>query len=146
MPHLKKFATESAAFPKAYTSSPQCVPGRAAMLAGVTPLFSAFASCPTRRQVGGYFFVANGRTTDSALAVENVAFDLTSPYGYYCKVQIDLVTRSSGDDDALLESYALHSSDLLEHLLPELARVLPDWRRYESVDGRVEIDEEEASS
>ncbi|MEC8320851.1 MAG: exosortase/archaeosortase family protein [Planctomycetota bacterium] len=101
---------------------------------------------PTRRQIGGYFFVANGRTTDSALAVENVAFDLTSPYGYYCKVQIDLVTRSSGDDDALLESYALHSSDLLEHLLPELARVLPDWRRYESVDGRVEIDEEEASS
>ena len=61
-------------------------------------------------------------------------------------MQIDLVTRSSGDDDALLESYALHSSDLLEHLLPELARVLPDWRRYESVDGRVEIDEEEASS
>ena len=86
---------------------------------------------PLRRQVGGYFFVANGRTTDSALAVENVAFDLTSSHAYYCKIQIDMTVNSSGDDEALLVHYEDLCTDLITRLLPELARILPDWREYE---------------
>merc|ERR1719326_564905 len=34
MPHLRKLMQEGAYFPKAYTSSPQCVPARSSMLAG----------------------------------------------------------------------------------------------------------------
>jgi len=92
---------------------------------------------PGIRNVGGYFFVANGRTTDSALAVENVAFDLTSPYAYYCKVQFNMTDRAFGDDDAVLEKYREQAADLLTALLPHLAEVLPDWRQYEVVDGRI---------
>lgn len=95
---------------------------------------------PSVRNIGGYFFVANGRTTDSALAVENVAFDLTSPYAYYCKVQFNMVDRAFGDDDKLLEKYQTRVADLLTALLPHLAEVLPDWRDYESVDGTVAAD------
>ena len=94
---------------------------------------------PLMRQIGGYFFVANGRTTGSALAVENVAFDLTSPYAYYCKVQLNFVSRSL-DDDAAIARYRELATDFLTELLPELALILPDWRDYEAVDGRVEVD------
>lgn len=108
----------------------------------ITPRTTMFTSKddPTLRQIGGYFFVANGRTTSSALAVENVAFDLTSPYAYYCKVQLDHATRSNGDDDQTLEDYRELASDFVTDLLPHLAVVLPDWRGYESVDGLVAVD------
>ena len=99
---------------------------------------------PSLRQLGGYFFVANGRTTDSALAVENVAFDLTSPYGYYCKIQFNHAARSDGgeaDDDKVVARFQTLSSELMTELLPHLAEVLPDWRDYESVDGLVAADE-----
>ena len=96
---------------------------------------------PMVRQIGAYFFVANGRTTGSALAVENVAFDLTSPYAYYCKVQLNYRTRSSGDDDETLAGFQETASEFMTGLLPELAQILPDWRDYESVDGVVAVDE-----
>ena len=96
---------------------------------------------PMVRQIGAYFFVANGRTTGSALAVENVAFDLTSPYAYYCKVQLNYRTRSSGDDDETLAGFQETASEFMTSLLPELAQILPDWRDYESVDGIVAVDE-----
>lgn len=89
------------------------------------------ADDPRLRQIGGYFFVANGRTTDSALAVENVAFDLTSSHAYYCKIQIDMLEETSGDDVALMDRYNRLCTDFITQLLPELARVLPDWREYE---------------
>jgi hypothetical protein len=97
---------------------------------------------PSIRQLGGYFFVANGRTTNSALAVENVAFDLTTPYGYYCKVQLNFVTRSNGnEDDAIEERFQALASEFVEGLLPHLATVLPDWREYEPVEGRIAAEE-----
>ena len=96
---------------------------------------------PLIRQIGAYFFVANGRTTGSALAVENVAFDLTSPYAYYCKVQLNYRAQSAGDDDATLASFQELASDFMTSLLPEIAQILPDWRDYESVDGQVVADE-----
>ena len=99
-----------------------------------------FKEDPSTRLIGGYFFVANGRTTGSALAVENVAFDLTSPYAYYCKIQISFRTRSPAGDDAAMARYEELASDFITSLLPELARVLPDWRDYESVNGRVAVD------
>jgi exosortase/archaeosortase family protein len=82
---------------------------------------------------GGYFFVAHGRTTPSAMAVENVAFDLTSEYAYYCKIQLNatMSTLSSTDDDANLERFKSQVTDFLESLMPEMTEVLPDWRDFE---------------
>ena len=104
---------------------------------------------PSLRQLGGYFFVANGRTTDSALAVENVAFDLTSPYGYYCKVQLNHTDRSNGgegEDDLVIDRFEKMAGEFMIELLPHLSEVLPDWRDYESVDGQVAIDQQPESS
>ena len=89
---------------------------------------------------GGYFFVANGRTTPNALAVENVAFDLTSEYAYYCKIQLNatLPAGSASDDARNLERFETQVTDFLESLIPEMTDVLPDWRRYEDVPDQVE--------
>ncbi|MEE2972029.1 MAG: exosortase/archaeosortase family protein [Planctomycetota bacterium] len=118
---------------------PQEIPLPSGPIALRTTMFT-YEDDPSIRQLGGYFFVANGRTTDSALAVENVAFDLTSPYGYYCKVQLNQVTRATGDDDRTLARFQEQASGFMAELLPHLATVLPDWRDYESVDGVVQAD------
>ena len=88
---------------------------------------------PSLQNFGGYFFVANGRTTPSAMAVENVAFDLTSEYAYYCKIQLNatMTSVSEGDDEANLERFEGFATDFLESLIPEMTEVLPDWREYE---------------
>ena len=82
---------------------------------------------------GGYFFVANGRTTPSAMAVENVAFDLTSEYAYYCKIQLNatMSTLSSNEDEANLDLFRSQVTDFLESLMPEMTEILPDWREFE---------------
>ena len=88
---------------------------------------------PSIQNFGGYFFVANGRTTPSAMAVENVAFDLTSEYAYYCKIQLNatMSTLSATDDEANLERFKSQVTDFLESLIPEMTEVLPDWRDFE---------------
>ncbi len=65
---------------------------------------------PSLRNFGGYLFVANGRTTSSAMAVENVAFDLTSEYAYYCKIQLNATMASMSEaDDEGTSSDSKHS-------------------------------------
>ena len=82
---------------------------------------------------GGYFFVANGRTTPSAMAVENVAFDLTSEYAYYCKIQLNatMSTLSGNEDEANLDLFRSQVTDFLGSLMPEMTEILPDWREFE---------------
>ncbi|MDE0888454.1 MAG: exosortase/archaeosortase family protein [Phycisphaerales bacterium] len=88
---------------------------------------------PSTRNLGAYFFIANGRTTASAMAVENVAFDLTSEYAYYCKIQLNstYISMSEQDDEKILALFETQVTDFMSALLPELARILPDWRAYE---------------
>ena len=88
---------------------------------------------PSQRNLGAYFFVANGRTTDSAMAVENVAFDLTSEHAYYCKIQLNstYTSRGEADDEEILALFEAQVTDFMTVLLPELARILPDWRDFE---------------
>lgn len=69
----------------------------------------------------GYFFVANGGTVASAEGVRTLAFDLTSDYAYYLKVQ----TTSSGVDSK--EELMELSSSLVGELMPEIMRCVPDW-------------------
>lgn len=73
----------------------------------------------------GYFFVANGGAVSRAEDVRLLAFDLSSYYAYYLKVQVTSSTVSSG------EELAWAASSLLDELLPELMRCVPDWVRVE---------------
>lgn len=69
----------------------------------------------------GYFFIANGGVATSAEDVRLLAFDLKHEYAYYLKVQVSSATVSSA------EELALHASDLISELLPEIMRCVPDW-------------------
>lgn len=73
----------------------------------------------------GYFFVANGGTVASAEGVRSLAFDLTSDYAYYLKVQ-----ATCGTVDTKKEHAALAAS-LIGELLPEIMRCVPDWIEVE---------------
>lgn len=87
---------------------------------------------PSRRQVGGYFFVANGRTTPSAYVVRTYAFDLSNRYAYYCKVQVSgLFPESTSAQD-----WSERAGDLLTHAMPHIMRCLPDWPEWESSQAR----------
>ena len=80
------------------------------------------------RVYAGYFFIANGETMPHPLDVRKFAFDLTSRYAYYAKVQFLLAGSSDIDQDDFIEIV----SGVLPDLLPELMRCLPDWVIVES--------------
>lgn len=79
-----------------------------------------------RRMSAGYFFIANGGMASSAEQVRTLAFNLTSDYAYYLKVQISSVTVESGDD------LALQGNSLVSELIAEIMRCVPDWALVES--------------
>ncbi len=82
---------------------------------------SEFRGGDDRMIYAGYFFIANGGTVASAEGVRTLAFDLTSDYAYYLKVQTTSATVGSREE--LMEV----SASLLGDLLPELMRCVPDW-------------------
>jgi hypothetical protein len=77
------------------------------------------------RRFEGYFFVANGGWVSSAERVRGLAFDLSTDYAYYLKIQVG----SSGVGSA--EELAAAAADLLNDLLGELMTCVPDWVRVE---------------
>ena len=89
---------------------------------------------PRFKQVGGYFFIANGRMAPSARDVRMMAFDPSEKYAYYCKIQLSyLTTIQSGDsDDAAVEEFLEIAEDLIPRLLPEVMNCLPDWPSIEA--------------
>ncbi len=86
---------------------------------------------PRSRQVGGYFFLANGRTTASALGVRSIAFDLTNRYAYYCKVQLTMSGTVEDPDGTLVPRFEREVRVFLSELLPHLMKRLPDWPAWE---------------
>ncbi|HHN78154.1 MAG TPA: exosortase-associated EpsI family protein [Phycisphaerales bacterium] len=82
---------------------------------------SEFQGDDDRVIYAGYFFIANGGTVASAEGVRTLAFDLTSDYAYYLKVQ----TASAAVDS--MEEMMEVSASLIGDLLPELMRCVPDW-------------------
>ena len=82
------------------------------------------------RIFAGYFFIANGRLTPNPGGVRLLAFNPTEQYAYYCKVQ--LTAQGGRDFDA--ERFLALASDLLNQLLPEIMRCLPDWAEVQSGD------------
>jgi exosortase len=73
--------------------------------------------------VAGYFFVANGKTTAYPERIRMLAFDRSSQYAYYCKIQI--TTR--GGPQYSLEEFNAVASDFVSEALPEIMKCLPDW-------------------
>ena len=90
---------------------------------------------PEIRQVGGYFFLANGATARTSYDVRSLAFNLTDRYAYYCKVQLTKSGTVKGADESLMEPFREDAEDLLTALIPPLMRCLPDWPSWESADG-----------
>ena len=85
---------------------------------------------PNMTFIGGYFFIANGSLTPSALAVRNLSFRLTDRYAYYCKVQFSY--RVNEQPQKAITMFDELSSDLLQSLIPQLMRSLPDWPSLEN--------------
>lgn len=74
----------------------------------------------------GYFFIANGGHVSSPEGVRLLAFQLTDDYAYYLKVQV-----SSGEVETS-EELAQLAGNLLDDLLPEIMRCVPDWVEVQS--------------
>ncbi|MCA9290277.1 MAG: exosortase-associated EpsI family protein [Phycisphaerales bacterium] len=85
---------------------------------------------PEARLFAGYLFIANGRTTCRPEDIRLLAFDLRDRYSYFCKVQFTMV----GTRLTTKEQFVARASSLLEPLLPELMRCLPDWAEVERRD------------
>jgi hypothetical protein len=83
---------------------------------------------PSNRIYAGYLFIANGRTTATPTSIRKLAFDRTNKYAYYCKVQFNLLGGSNTEP----EEFVRLSADLMNDLLPELMRCLPDWSDVEA--------------
>ena len=99
---------------------------------------------PRLKQVGGYFFIANGRMAPSAGDVRMMAFDPSEQYAYYCKVQLTYsgTVRSGEDDEAVLAEFVGIAEDLLPTLIPEVMNCLPDWPTIEGKDATANDDGE----
>ncbi len=88
---------------------------------------------PRERQIGGYFFIANGRIAPSARDVRLLAFNPNEEYAYYCKVQFSMRDRiAPGESDAAARiRFVEKVQEAMPHLLPEVMRCLPDWPSIE---------------
>lgn len=69
----------------------------------------------------GYFFIANGECVPNAEDVRFKAFDLSTEYAYYLKVQV------GSSDVGSPEELAAGAASLLDDLLGELMTCVPDW-------------------
>ncbi len=80
-----------------------------------------------KRVFGGYFFIANGELTPTPEGVKALAFSRSDEHAYYCKVEFTLVD----DKNLKPEEFVERSTELLDAMLPELMRCLPDWSEVE---------------
>jgi hypothetical protein len=74
-----------------------------------------------QKYYAGYFFIANGGTVPNANDVRTLAFNLTDDYAYYLKVQVNSGTVNS------VEELVEEASGLLDELIGEIMRCVPDW-------------------
>jgi hypothetical protein len=87
---------------------------------------------PQDRQVGGYFFIANGVAVASSYGVRQAAFNLRDRYAYYCKIQLTKRGKVAEPNGSLVEPFTRDAADLLGGLIPHVMRCLPDWPTYEA--------------
>lgn len=73
------------------------------------------------RLFAGYFFIANGWAVSDGTQVRAQAFDLSADYAFYAKVQFTSSVVNSA------EELAHGAASLLNDMLPEIMRRVPDW-------------------
>lgn len=78
----------------------------------------------------GYFFVANGKTTAYPEKIRLLAFDRSSQYAYYCKIQFTI----RGNRDFSTDQFVDIVSEFTSEMLPEIMDCLPDWAEINSTD------------
>ena len=71
----------------------------------------------------GYFFVANGKTTAYPERIRLLAFDPSSKYAYYCKIQFTI----RGSKNFTIVDFQKIVSELSSELMPDIMACLPDW-------------------
>jgi len=76
----------------------------------------------------GYLFIANGAVTASPEGVRLLAYDRSSKFAYYCKVQFTYQHPTRAVDRRELGEAA---SEFLGQMLPDLMACLPDWHEVE---------------
>lgn len=79
-----------------------------------------------------YFFSVNGRYEANPIGVRKTLQNLFERHGYYAKVELMTLHRDPAVSAAM-------KRDFLEHALPELEKILPDWaavRQAEASGGR----------
>ena len=86
---------------------------------------------PKRRQVGGYYFIANGSLARTSYDVRAMAFNLSDRYAYYCKVQLTKAGNVEEENGSLMEPFKSDAIEILTTLTPHLMRCLPDWPTWE---------------
>lgn len=83
---------------------------------------------PEATIAAGYLFIANGGATASPEGVRLLAYDRSSRFAYYCKVQLTYQHPARSVDRHELGEVA---SEFLSVLLPDLMACLPDWWEVE---------------
>lgn len=83
---------------------------------------------PTRTMAAGYLFIANGGVASSSSGVRLLAYDRSSRFAYYCKVQFTFQHPTRAIDRNELGAIA---SEFLNVMLPDLMSCLPDWWEVE---------------
>lgn len=76
----------------------------------------------------GFFFIANGHTTPDPVGVRMLAFDKTDKYAYYCKIMFTMAGDTTMNEERFVDAV----SSLLDEVLPEIMRCLPDWAEVEA--------------
>lgn len=79
---------------------------------------------PEHTLAAGYLFIANGGATPSPEGVRFLAYDRTSRFAYFCKVQFTYQHPTRSIDRRELAEVA---SEFLNGMLPDLMSCLPDW-------------------
>ncbi|MEM6392261.1 MAG: exosortase/archaeosortase family protein [Planctomycetota bacterium] len=72
-----------------------------------------------------YFFVSNGEFAAGPAGVRRLSYDPIDIYAYYCKVEVQIVAPDQ-------KSQTEVTADFITHFLPEVMRILPDWRDVEA--------------
>ncbi len=83
---------------------------------------------PESTIAAGYLFIANGSATSSPEGVRLLAYDRSSRFAYYCKVQLTYQHPGRSVDRHELGEVA---SEFLSVMLPDLMACLPDWWEVE---------------
>jgi hypothetical protein len=71
-----------------------------------------------------YFFHTNGQYEGSPLGVRKRLANLFETHGYYAKIELMTLMRDRDDSAQLM-------NNVLEHLLPEVEKCLPDWEKLQ---------------